>query len=50
MAGTQVAQAAFDDALRYAQQRETFVVPIWKHQVVGGCWPAWRLGSPRPGS
>jgi alkylation response protein AidB-like acyl-CoA dehydrogenase len=31
-----VAQAAFDDALRYAQQRETFGVPIWKHQAVGG--------------
>ena len=31
-----VAQAAFDDALRYAQQRETFGVAIWKHQAVGG--------------
>jgi len=31
-----VAQAAFDDALRYAQQRESFGVPIWKHQAVGG--------------
>ena len=31
-----VAQAAFDDALRYAQQRENFGVPIWKHQAVGG--------------
>jgi alkylation response protein AidB-like acyl-CoA dehydrogenase len=31
-----VAQAAFDDALRYAQQRESFGVPIWKHQQVGG--------------
>ncbi len=31
-----VAQAAFDDALRYAQQRETFGVPIWKHQQIGG--------------
>jgi len=30
-----VAQAAFDDALRYAQQRESFGVPIWKHQQVG---------------
>jgi alkylation response protein AidB-like acyl-CoA dehydrogenase len=30
-----VAQAAFDDALRYAQQRESFGVPIWKHQAVG---------------
>jgi alkylation response protein AidB-like acyl-CoA dehydrogenase len=30
-----VAQAAFDDALRYAQQRETFGVPIWKHQAIG---------------
>jgi alkylation response protein AidB-like acyl-CoA dehydrogenase len=32
-----VAQAAFDDALAYAQQRESFGVPIWKHQAVGGC-------------
>ncbi len=31
-----VAQAAFDDALRYARQRESFGVPIWKHQAVGG--------------
>jgi alkylation response protein AidB-like acyl-CoA dehydrogenase len=31
-----VAQAAFDDALRYSQQRESFGVPIWKHQAVGG--------------
>ncbi len=30
-----VAQAAFDDALSYAQQRESFGVPIWKHQQVG---------------
>ena len=31
-----VAQAAFDDALRYAQERESFGVPIWKHQAIGG--------------
>jgi alkylation response protein AidB-like acyl-CoA dehydrogenase len=30
-----VAQAAFDDALRYAQQRESFGKPIWQHQSVG---------------
>jgi alkylation response protein AidB-like acyl-CoA dehydrogenase len=30
-----VAQAAFDDALRYAQQRESFGHPIWRHQQVG---------------
>ncbi len=30
-----VAQAAFDDALRYAQERQSFGVPIWKHQQVG---------------
>lgn len=30
-----VARAAFDDALRYAQEREAFGVPIWKHQSVG---------------
>jgi alkylation response protein AidB-like acyl-CoA dehydrogenase len=30
-----VAQAAFDDALKYSQERESFGVPIWKHQQVG---------------
>jgi alkylation response protein AidB-like acyl-CoA dehydrogenase len=30
-----VAQAALDDALRYAQDRESFGKPIWKHQSVG---------------
>jgi alkylation response protein AidB-like acyl-CoA dehydrogenase len=30
-----VAQAALDDALAYAQQRETFGKPIWEHQSVG---------------
>jgi alkylation response protein AidB-like acyl-CoA dehydrogenase len=30
-----VGQAALDDALAYAQQRETFGVPIWKHQSIG---------------
>ena len=30
-----VARAAFDDALAYAQQRESFGQPIWKHQSVG---------------
>jgi alkylation response protein AidB-like acyl-CoA dehydrogenase len=30
-----VATAALDDALRYAQERETFGQPIWKHQAVG---------------
>ena len=32
---TGVARAAFDDALAYAQQRESFGKPIWKHQSVG---------------
>jgi alkylation response protein AidB-like acyl-CoA dehydrogenase len=32
---TGVACAAFDDALAYAQQRETFGVPIWQHQSIG---------------
>ena len=32
---TGVARAAFDDALSYAQDRESFGVPIWKHQAVG---------------
>jgi len=30
-----VAQAAFDDALRYAQQRHSFGKPIWQHQSIG---------------
>jgi alkylation response protein AidB-like acyl-CoA dehydrogenase len=30
-----VGRAALEDALRYAQQREAFGVPIWKHQSVG---------------
>jgi alkylation response protein AidB-like acyl-CoA dehydrogenase len=30
-----VARAAFDDALRYAQDRQTFGKPIWQHQSVG---------------
>jgi len=32
---TGVGRAAFDDSLRYAQDRESFGVPIWKHQSVG---------------
>jgi alkylation response protein AidB-like acyl-CoA dehydrogenase len=30
-----VGQAALDDAVRYAQERESFGKPIWKHQSVG---------------
>jgi len=30
-----VARAAFDDALRYARERESFGIPIWKHQSIG---------------
>jgi alkylation response protein AidB-like acyl-CoA dehydrogenase len=30
-----VGRAAFDDALRYAQDRESFGKPIWKHQAIG---------------
>ena len=30
-----VAQAAFDDALRYSRERESFGQPIWKHQQIG---------------
>ena len=30
-----VGQAALDDSLRYAQQREAFGKPIWKHQSIG---------------
>ncbi|MBE3204212.1 MULTISPECIES: acyl-CoA dehydrogenase family protein [Parafrankia] len=32
---TGVARAAFDDALRYAQERESFGQPIWRHQSIG---------------
>jgi alkylation response protein AidB-like acyl-CoA dehydrogenase len=30
-----VGRAAFEDALTYSQQRESFGVPIWKHQSIG---------------
>jgi alkylation response protein AidB-like acyl-CoA dehydrogenase len=30
-----VARAALDDALKYAQERESFGQPIWQHQAVG---------------
>jgi alkylation response protein AidB-like acyl-CoA dehydrogenase len=30
-----VGRAALEDALRYAQQRESFGKPIWQHQAVG---------------
>jgi alkylation response protein AidB-like acyl-CoA dehydrogenase len=30
-----VATAALDDALAYAQERESFGQPIWKHQAIG---------------
>jgi alkylation response protein AidB-like acyl-CoA dehydrogenase len=30
-----VARAAYDDALSYAQIRETFGKPIWQHQSIG---------------
>jgi butyryl-CoA dehydrogenase len=30
-----VATAALDDALKYAQERQSFGQPIWKHQAIG---------------
>ncbi|MGH3423555.1 MAG: acyl-CoA dehydrogenase family protein, partial [Nocardioidaceae bacterium] len=30
-----VGRAAYEDALRYAQERETFDKPIWQHQSIG---------------
>ena len=30
-----VGQAALDDSIRYAQQRESFGKPIWQHQSIG---------------
>ncbi|MEU1147792.1 acyl-CoA dehydrogenase family protein [Streptomyces sp. NPDC005863] len=30
-----VGRAAFEDALRYARERESFGVPIWRHQSIG---------------
>jgi len=30
-----VARRALDESIKYAKQRETFGVPIWKHQVIG---------------
>jgi alkylation response protein AidB-like acyl-CoA dehydrogenase len=31
-----VGWAAFEDALRYARERESFGKPIWRHQFIGG--------------
>jgi alkylation response protein AidB-like acyl-CoA dehydrogenase len=31
-----VGWAAFEDALRYAEERESFGKPIWRHQFIGG--------------
>jgi alkylation response protein AidB-like acyl-CoA dehydrogenase len=31
-----VARAAFEDSLRYAQERHAFGKPIWQHQAIGG--------------
>jgi alkylation response protein AidB-like acyl-CoA dehydrogenase len=30
-----VGRAAFEDSLRYAQERESFGKPIWQHQSIG---------------
>jgi len=30
-----VARAALEDSLKYSQERESFAVPIWKHQSIG---------------
>jgi alkylation response protein AidB-like acyl-CoA dehydrogenase len=30
-----VGRAALEDSLRYAQERETFGKPIWRHQAIG---------------
>lgn len=32
--GVGIAQAALDEAVKYAQQRETFGKPIWQHQAI----------------
>jgi len=40
-----VATAALEDALAYAQQRESFGQPIWKHQSVGND-ATWRRAWP----
>ena len=37
-----VGRAAFDDAFKYAQEREAFGKPIWKHQPSATTWPTWR--------
>src|SRR5258708_22445321 len=45
-----VATAALEDALRYAQERESFGQPIWTHQAVGHYLAdmATKLTAPRP--
>ncbi len=41
VAGVGVATAALEDSLAYAQQRESFGQPIWKHQSIGNYLPIW---------
>ncbi len=45
-----VAQAALDDSLRYAQQREAFGKPIGSTSPSATTSPTWRPSSPRPAS
>ncbi|BBY23297.1 hypothetical protein MSTO_35020 [Mycobacterium stomatepiae] len=45
-----VATAALEDALAYAQQRESFGRPIWKHRPSATTWPTWPPSSPPRGN
>ncbi len=43
-----VGRAALEDALRYAQDRQSFGKPIWKHQPSVTNSPTWQPNSPPP--
>lgn len=43
-----VGRAALEDALRYAQDRQSFGKPIWKHQAIGHQLATWQPNSPPP--
>ncbi len=43
-----VATAALEDSLAYAQQRESFGTPIWRHQAIGNYLADMATNSPPP--
>ena len=43
-----IAQAALDEAVRYANERTAFGRKIIDHQGLGSCWPTWPPPPPPP--